>query len=77
MKCLSPGLEDSMTDWNPPTVASDRTLQSFSWSSRGQQIPRGRVSAGASSGRSSRLAASEDRWQKEVEACEDPSDAGV
>lgn len=77
MKYLSPGLEDSDRDWDPPTVASDRTLQSFSWSSRGQQIPRGRVSAGASSGRSSNLAASEDRWKPEAEACEGPSNAGV
>lgn len=61
-----------MKDWDPPTATSDRTLHSFSWSSRGQQMHR--VSAGASPGRSSHL---EDRWQAEAGAFEEPSDGGV
>lgn len=79
--CLSPGPDDSLPapsvslDLDPPSAGSKRTLQSFSWSSRGQQIGGGRVSGGASSGRSSQLAASDDRGQTEV--CQDPMDAGV
>lgn len=71
------GPEDSMkipsytVDWDLPTLASDRTLQSFGLSNRGQQITRGSVSAGTSSARSSHLG---DRWQTEAEACQDPSE---
>lgn len=83
VKCLSPGPEDSVkvssntVDWNPLTVASDRTLQSFGWSNRGQQITRGLVSTGPSSSRSSHLVVLKDRWQTEAEACQDPSETGV
>ncbi|XP_075892081.1 centrosomal protein 295 isoform X3 [Nelusetta ayraudi] len=71
------GPEDSMrvpsytVDWDLPTVASDRTLQSFGLSNRGQQMTRGSVSAGTSSARSRHL---EDRWQTEAEACQHPSE---
>lgn len=64
-------------DWGPPTVASDRTLQSFVWSDMEQRITRGSASAGPSSGRSSHMVVPEDRWQTEAEARQVPSETGA